>query len=227
MRGGPKSLRCSARGASRTASVETKFTQPELSAAEWLRISAWHHGYPQPDDDAGYLELTYDLSRWCRRCGIGKEQKAPFRMRSEPKWGVHGMLQLIWVYDELFARPDVCSTVFEPFDVESARVLDARGEELQTVRQIVLRDEVDVEVDVAHNCEECGRGKYPPVARGFFSPVRARPRSSIARSAQYFGSGSQADRALLVSQAVVTALRDRKVRGFHLQPCVLSAKGKG
>src|SRR4051812_45310897 len=68
--------------------VSTKATKREQREASWLEMRpTWHHGYPQPDGDKGYLALTYDLSNYCSVCGIGAVQRAPFRFKSEPKWG--------------------------------------------------------------------------------------------------------------------------------------------
>ena len=51
--------------------VYTKFSTEELHAASFLGIMpSWHYGYPMPDDDFGYLGLTYDLSRYCENCGM-------------------------------------------------------------------------------------------------------------------------------------------------------------
>src|SRR3954453_5608074 len=39
--------------------VTTEFSTPEICAAERLKITpAWHHGYPMPDGDFGYLNAT-------------------------------------------------------------------------------------------------------------------------------------------------------------------------
>jgi hypothetical protein len=71
----------------------------------------WYHlyatgqfGYPQPED--GYALATYD-STYCDRCGIGGVQRIPFRFRSEPKARHSQFLQLNWVFDEFFVRPEV------------------------------------------------------------------------------------------------------------------------
>jgi len=65
--------------------VSTKFTTTEMNAASWFALApTWHCGYPQPEDE--YLEVTYDLSAYCPSCGIGAVQRAPFRMKGEPRW---------------------------------------------------------------------------------------------------------------------------------------------
>lgn len=114
--------------------VRTEFSKGEIGAADWLELGAWHHGYPQPDEDNfGFREVTYDLADWCERCGIGKKQKAPFQMIGEPKWGRNGVMQLTWIYDELFATPHVWAGVFEPAGIGRRPVMDTRGHELTTV----------------------------------------------------------------------------------------------
>ena len=68
--------------------VRTEFNASERGNAEYLNVApAWHHGYPQPEDDFAYLSATYDLKEYCPGCGIGEKQVAPFRMKGEPKWG--------------------------------------------------------------------------------------------------------------------------------------------
>lgn len=87
--------------------VTNLFSTTEMDRAEWLHVSALgQHGYPQPEDDFGYIEATYDVSQYCYRCGIGGVQKAPFRLRSEPKARHSQFLQLNWVFDELFVRSE-------------------------------------------------------------------------------------------------------------------------
>jgi hypothetical protein len=81
------------------------FTRDETDSAEWLEVGAvGHHGYPQPEDDFGYLEATYDTGAYCRHCGIGAVQKAPFRLRAEPQASHSQFIQLNWVFDEFFVR---------------------------------------------------------------------------------------------------------------------------
>lgn len=77
--------------------VSPTFSEAEITAARWVElVPNWHHGYPQPETDFGYLNQTYDLSAYCTACGIGAVEKAPFRMRGEPRWGRRGILQLNW-----------------------------------------------------------------------------------------------------------------------------------
>jgi hypothetical protein len=77
----------------------------------WYQLYATgHFGYPQPEDD--YKLATYGTS-YCERCGIGGVQRIPFSFRSEPKARHSQFLQLNWVFDEFFIRPEVESRLTE------------------------------------------------------------------------------------------------------------------
>jgi len=202
--------------------VVTTFTREEVSAACWLELQPeWHHGYPQPDQSGfGYLEATYDLSEYCHQCGIGKTQNAPFQMKGEPKWGRRGILQLNWVFDEYFVRPEVWTEVFERHQIASRPVLNTKGTELKSVVQLVIEADVNVAVKgLPHAwCEGCGRAKYLPVQRGAYPALDGVPGAAIAKTLQYFGSGSSASRGVVVSQALAADLLDAKVRGAIMRP---------
>jgi hypothetical protein len=87
--------------------ITNLFDMAELDAAEWLKLDALgHHGYPQPEDDFGYRQATYDLTNSCATCNIGGVQNAPFLLRSEFKAPHSQFLQLNWVLDEFFLRSE-------------------------------------------------------------------------------------------------------------------------
>jgi hypothetical protein len=154
--------------------VSTQATVGECAAATWLHvIPDWHHGYPMPDDDFGYLELTYELANYCPSCGLGAVQNAPFRMRGEPKWGRRAIVQLNWVFDEYFVTPEVWKAIFEPHAIPARRVLrHSTGQTLTTVVQLVIDGIASTPVQLGHHrsewCQRCERRKYVPFVRGCF-----------------------------------------------------------
>src|SRR5262249_6290335 len=149
----------------------------------------WHHGYPQPDEDnLGYLGATYDLTGWCDQCGIGKKQKGPFQMNAEPKWGLHGILRLIWVYDEIFVTPHAWADVFRRHDIDRRPVLRTSGRELETVVQLAVEDDVGIATDRLHveRCPKCQRVKYSPITRGPFPKLTDTPSRLAVKTREYF-----------------------------------------
>lgn len=209
--------------------VSTKFSRMEISDSRWLQlVPDWHHGYPQPDD-RGYIRATYDIKNWCERCGVGLKQKAPFRMESEPRWGKRSILQLNWVFDEYFVRPDTWSIVLEPLGVKCRPVLNTKGSKLDTVVQLDIRGEINVLTDrlpsEEKSCSDCGQTKYLPVVRGPFPTLMNKPSSAIFRTVEFFGSGAYGCRPVLVSQAVAQVLIANKIRGASFHPVAKSVNG--
>jgi ribosomal protein L37E len=197
---------------------DTTFSDKELSESEWLEmLPEWHHGYPQPEDDFKYLSLTYDLSNYCSKCGIGAVQKENFRMQKEPKWGKRGILQLNWVFDQYFVLPDVWRDIFKMFGIPCLPVIHHRtGKNLNTVLQLSNLENTELEnIDrYPHQvCNECGRKKYLPIAIGRFPKLRIIPKSHISRTNEYFGSGRRAFNAIVVSHELYKQIRKYKLKG--------------
>lgn len=201
--------------------VRTEFSRSEVETARWLDIGAWHHGYPQPDEDVfGYRQATYDLTEWCGHCGVGKRQKAPFQMKGEPRWGRNSVLQLTWIYDELFVKPEVWASVFRPAGIGARPVTNRKGHELTTVVQLAIDEKVSMATEglPTERCGTCNRVKYLQVTRGPLPRLNTDPSGAMARTSEYFGSGAQADHLLLVSQTLARALAAERVRGTYYRP---------
>jgi hypothetical protein len=202
--------------------VSTRFTKRELADARWLKlIPDWHHGYPQPHEDVfGYRQATYDLTDWCKQCGIGMRQKAPFQMKGEPRWGKRSILQLNWVFDEYFVTPNAWSAVFKPHSIGCRPVMNRKGIELGTVVQLVIDEEVGIKTEglAFECCEKCHRMKYLPVTRGPSPPLVEVPTQAMAKTHEYFGSGGSAHKSVIVSRDLAGALMAEKLRGASLRP---------
>jgi hypothetical protein len=211
--------------------IYTNFSAKEVAASRWLALKPdWHHGYPQPDEGHfGYRKATYSVSDFCQPCGIGLKQDAPFQMKSEPRWGRRGILQLNWIFDEFFVTPEIGSAVFRPHGIGSRPVLDKKGSVLKTVVQLVVEEEVGLEVEglASERCASCGRIKFLPVVRGPIPPLVNEPSSRMAKTREYFGSGGAADRKVLVSQEVARTMMAAKLRGAFLHPVAEPPKENG
>ena len=206
--------------------VRTAFSREEILDAAWLALEpAWHHGYPQPHEDAfGYLNATYDQTGYCRRCGCGLTQKAPFQMRGEPRWGRNTVLQLNWVFDEYFVRSEFFAVTLEPLGIVGRPVIDGREQVLRTAVQLVVSEEVGLCTESLRGipCPACRRTKYLPTARGYFPGLTSEPVGDIVRTKEWFGDGARAYHDVLVSNRVASALTSHGVRGITLRPVELA-----
>jgi len=201
--------------------TRTEFTNEEIHSADWLEISAWHCGYPQPDDGGfGFRAATYDTSGLCEQCGVGMKQSSPFQMKREPRWGRNSVMQLHWVYDEIFMTPKLWSTVFEPLGVGCRPVMGMDRNALTSVVQLVITEIVSLQSDGLNlvPCGHCSRSKCMPVVRGAFPALHGAPRLPVARTSEWFGSGAEASRRILVSSAVARRLIDVGCRGASFRP---------
>jgi hypothetical protein len=204
--------------------TRTEFSVAELGAAKYLgMVSSWQHGYPEPSDDGAYLKTTFDLTDYCRACGIGLRQVAPFRLKKAPPWGRRSFLQLNWMFDEFFVKPDVWTSIFQPLGIGCRPVVVAKtGARLDSVVQLDITEVCDLKLEGVdgEECPSCGRKKYPyrPVLRGFH-PAPSNAAAPAFKSSQYFGSGASAFRAVLVSNSLYRKISDAGLKGVVFCAC--------
>jgi hypothetical protein len=201
----------------------TKFTTQELKSADNLTMSAtWHHGYPEPSDDNGFIGQVYDTSDYCPSCGTGLNQKSPFKMKGEPKWGAKGILQLNWVFEDFFVKPQVWKNVFQPFGIGCKDVLNAKSNKpLETVVQLIIPDSVnsfDLENYPYETCSKCGIDKFFPITRGWFPSLKVQKGDPMFKAKNYFGSGANARKMVVVSQEMYLSIQASKLKGVYFTP---------
>lgn len=204
--------------------ITTKFTPSEFRNASHMNmVSSWHYSYPMPDDDSGYLAITYDGNSGCNKCGIGLRQKSPFRMKGEPKWGRNQILQLNWVFDEFFVTPEAFEAVFKPFGLNSREVIHHKSDRpLKSVLQLATDSFQNVPLAIGRSfdeyCSKCGRGKFHMHSKGFFPKLGCTTNEDFLKSNEFFGSGGSAWRALVVSAEVYKAMMAFKLKGVTFIP---------
>lgn len=201
--------------------VGTRFSKDDLERSDLLQMNpGWMSGYPMPDMDFGYEQMTYDLADHCSHCGIGRLQKAPFRMRGEPKWGKYHVLMLNWVFDEYFVRAEVWERVFRKYGVDCMPVLKHKtGQRLETVVQLKIDTFATAPLkvgDAAYEiCPTCHRKKFLPYCRGFFPPFAAKQKADMFKTEEYFGSGASAHHEIIVSSRLFREITSNKLKGVQ------------
>lgn len=231
--------------------IENLFSSDEIKAAEWLVVFAkGHHGYPQPEDNRGYKEITYDTSNYCKMCAVGAVQNAPFRFRAEPKANHSHFLQLNWVFDELFVRPDVRHTL-EESDITGISfvppIIHKKNIPIQSVVQMkidkVLAGGLNIlglQPVTCQQCNEefkegisyefrtksmsyCHRIKYHLMRRGSFKFKRHvfDGMPDVVKSKEWFGSSGVAFQLIIVSGKFRDIVLQMKWRGISFEPVEL------
>jgi hypothetical protein len=116
------------------------FDRRDLENADWFYVNTNEEQYPQPEDT--YIEHTYDVSNYCARCGFGKKQIAPFRLKSDFENNDLDFHGLHWVYDELFIRQNV-KQVFLEENISDLSYLhpvhNETNQEIETIYQLRMK----------------------------------------------------------------------------------------
>ncbi|WP_202704479.1 hypothetical protein [Flavobacterium sp. UGB4466] len=193
---------------------------PEFSKAEQkesplsLKSGGHEHGYPMPDMDFGYKQLTYDLSDYCPNCGVGLKQKDAFRVKSVPPEGKKQIFSLGWIYDELFVERKIYNEVFEPLGINCREVLKYKKENpFEETVQLVLeqtQEKLNLVDYPTETCHVCGKTKYQPMPQGFY-PLYKNIIAPIFKSCDYFGSGASATNKIFITKELREKLIELKI----------------
>jgi hypothetical protein len=227
--------------------VGTTFNKEDFEKADWFHISTGEHQYPQPEDDFGYLQTTYNLDSYCPTCGIGKIQNAPFHLKQIPKqknsqfWGLH------WVFDVVFVRPETKDLLIREGITGISFLnphLHKKNLPINEVSQIVIQsslppglltynlkevtckymNEEDIELSEkwrnSKDATFCGRHKFNFPMRGSltFRKESFDSAADIVQSSEWFGSGASAMRPIIVSKRFKKLVEDNKIRGLKFTP---------
>lgn len=202
----------------------TEFTKKEILSAEYCVLNRWNlFGYPMPDNDNGYLELTYDTMNLCNNCGIGKIQKDDFRVKRFPKYPFWG---LGWIFDEFIIETALYEKIFKPLGIACRTIRKYRkkddGPIIERYVQLVL-PVIDEPLDLSYyeslKCPRCGMTKYDAMTFGYY-PLQAHPLPHIYKSKEFFGDGFSAHRKVFVSAHIRDLMIENKMVNYKdFVPC--------
>jgi len=188
-----------------------EFTKKELKDSLLsAKNSGYEHGYPMPSMDFGYLKLTYDLSDYCSKCGIGKKQKDSFYLKNIPPKGKKKIFSIGWIHDELFVEKDIYNEIFEPIGIKKRDVLNYKNKTVfNEIVQLIIpqtNESLKIKNNPIEKCTDCNKWKYTPMPSGFY-PKYKNEKNQIFKSKEYFGSGASAFNRIFISKK----LRDKLV----------------
>lgn len=209
--------------------IGTVFSTEEMIDSEWNRLVPLHEwGYPQPENKMRWVEATYQDV--CQKCGVCYTQKAPFRLKKEPRLGKNHFFTLIWDY-VLFCRFDVLEAFRENkitgYDTWDA-ILHSANQPSSTVTQLAFPvitqpGLFDEDKKRPEKCAECGITKYAHHRRGKLRYKRdALQDSDFQLINEWFGSGGYSGfREILVSNRLTRLIISKGWRGITLRPIEL------
>lgn len=222
--------------------IGTIYEKDDMEKAEWFIASPGEYQYPQPEENFGYLNTTFDLEHYCSVCGIGKVQKASYRLKTEPKqfnnqfWGLH------WEFEPVFVRQQAKNILEKEiqgvsflnpilhkkgkpiegfFQIQVSAVLK-KGFDSYNTRIITCKTNNEENLNTDGNSKCCGRIKYhhPMIGGYLFESSIFNPHIDIAYTNEYFGSGASANRLLVVSKRFWCLVNRNKLKGLSFTPIV-------
>ena len=221
--------------------IGTEYEKNDFKNAEWFIINAGEYQYPQPQNDFGYLQATFNTEYYCKTCGIGKVQNAPYRLRTLPKqpnnqfWGLH------WEFDAIFVRQET-KNIFEKENIKgihfSNPVLHKKNIVIENFYQLHIDNILDKGFDNYNaqkitckiNNEEgfksdnilqnCGRVKFhhPRIGGYLFDKDIFNKYYDIVESYEYFGSGGSSSKLQIVSKKIKDIIDSNKLKGLSFIP---------
>lgn len=209
--------------------TKTVFTKKEIVSAEWVWVfPAWLSGYPMPDLDGSYKEVSFNPEKECPECGIGKEQTASIHLKREPKLRRNDFMGIFWTYD-IFARPEVFDIMLQE-GIEGVEPMLAIHHTLRTplkkIKQLrILKEHRPCIIDdnLVRDRTTCGHVKYNVLSRGMmkFSGDAFGHIPDLIRTYEWFGSGHSAFQLVLASAKFVQVYMENKWKGLSLAPIKL------
>ncbi|MGV0924827.1 hypothetical protein [Empedobacter tilapiae] len=213
-------------------------------------ITTTQFGYPQPENNFGYIDENYDTSCACLTCNIGHKQKDEFRFKNDPKIkNKHQFLGLNWVFDQIFVRQEV-KDVFEEERITGIKfskpVIHKTGEPIDRLYQLrvdnlisngLLKKNLNIEICEmpkeesvlkflkANNSQLiegpfCGQTKYNFLQGDnhlIFKADAFEDITDFARLEYYFGSGSSANKPIIISEKVKQIIDRENWKGVFLE----------
>jgi uncharacterized protein YqfB (UPF0267 family) len=209
--------------------TEEVYSQEEIESAEFLQIIPnVYCGYPQPEGEISFREVSYDINSKCPKCEQGKIQNAPLRVL-KPKMGKNDIAALHWIYEfvitfrlkELISVEGLTGCEFWPL------IDHRRNTKLDDVYQLFFTRMMppmsrQTNIIRADGIEMCDCGKMGYTIKGI--PVYERQAINMNalqdfnKSYEWLGGGKTTWQMQIVSKRVYNLFVKHKIRGVRFEP---------
>lgn len=203
------------------------YSKKEIETSELLRIIPnTYCGYPQPEMDDSYFEVSYDPNSVCPKCLQGGVQKNPFQM-FKPKIGKSDIAGIHWVLELIITQR--LKEIIEAeglTGVEFWPVVNYRKKtEYEGLYQLFITNEMppmspEAEIVRAPDVRECECGKKGYVRKGV--PVYSRESlvniKDFNKTHEWLGGGETTWQSKIVTKKVYDLFQQHKVRGVRFEP---------
>lgn len=206
---------------------EDIFSEEEVENAELLRmIPRSYCGYPKPDSDNRYREVSYDLNTRCKKCLQGSIQNKPFHIL-KPKMGKKDIMGLHWVYEfiittrfkQLIEQERLTGCEFWP-------VIDYRSKtEVEGVHQLFVTGTMPCMSEKANVVQakdvvacECGKLGYTISGMYTYDREMLSNISDFNKMIEWLGGAYSTWQAIIVTKRVYDLIKQHKIRDVWFKP---------
>jgi hypothetical protein len=194
-------------------------------------------GYPQPEDDFGYQNESYDPSSGCQRCRQGMKQNRPLMLLRSPKFGRNDITGLFWVYESIITEK--LKKLIEKEGLTGAEfwpVLKFRkkGERLPIpgIYQLYAGGELPpvspktqftwvTDIPKRFQCD-CGIiGRNLPDAQLVYDRTSLKDAKDFNRTSEFIGGGLGSQQKRVVSSRVYQLFKKNRIRGAYFEPIII------
>lgn len=210
-----------------TEYIEEVFSEQEIESAELLRmIPNAYCGYPLPDLDGGYVEVSYDVQSGCPHCEQGKLQNAPLRIKA-PKMGRNDIAGLHWIYEYVITQrlkeftKQAQLTGCEFWSIIDHRKNVERTEVCQLfIANIMPPISPKTNIERAPGIKPCECGKKGYYNRGLFIYDKSAliGIKDFNKTYEWLGGGESTWQLPIVTQRVNTLFKKNKIKGVRFEP---------
>lgn len=199
-----------------------KYTKKDVEDSKFCKLRVvLGGGYPQPEHNFEYCQITYDGSSICPKCSLPMNQINNFRVKkisNRPIWGFTS-----WVYDVIFAHEEFYKQVFEPLGIKCRPIEKTSGSIWEGVVQLIIPttgESIKLPYHDVIVCPQCGSLRYRPWGTLPFFPEYKYFQSPIFLTKEYFGGGLDSSHYIIISSKLAIQLLELKaIKLEDLTPC--------
>jgi hypothetical protein len=226
-------------GADISETRENIYTKEELAASELLQIIPNSYcGFPQPQLDGSYVDISFDSSRGCKECSYGRIQNKPLRLH-KPKIGKNDIVGVWWLREliitsrlkniieqENMTGCEIWSVIDHKKKVEFEDLFQVYvTSELPPMSQeanIIMNYEMTLDNEtIESKCGTCGRGESLLKGDVIYKHSSLETIKDFNLSKEWFGSCMEIWRWIFVSQRVYRLFQEHNIKGVRFIPVTI------
>lgn len=205
--------------------IRREFDIKELQNSKYLKLGCLRRiGYPMPDDSFDYRKQIYDNSIYCEKCGEGKSQIGPFKVRENKFKKINGVFKLNWEEDRFFVKKEIYNLLFKKY-TDCYEVLNYKNNQpIDDIVQLKIDNISEIKLEKKYKetcCQYCKRKKYlfPDISYIDKFESDFNSKYEIFKLQEYFGTDDhRAYETIVITNRLYKEINRFKIKGVFFEP---------